>query len=119
MNVKPNSAGTPHALLRSAVTTNSAPSITPNISSGAMIGAERNRPTKLICMPTHAPAIVGSIDSASSQYVLRSTRFWLSATTDARLRAHRLAGEHRLQPGFHVTSKKGSTGPERSLRRLE
>ena len=43
MNVKPNSAGTPHALLRSAVTPNSAPIITPNISSGAMMGAAANR----------------------------------------------------------------------------
>ena len=81
MNVKPNSAGTPHALLRNAVTANSAPSITPNIASGASMGAERNKPTKFICMPTHAPAIVGSIDRASNQYVLRNTRFWLSATT--------------------------------------
>ena len=32
-----------------------------------MIGAAANSPTKFICMPTHAPAIVGSIDSASSQ----------------------------------------------------
>ena len=30
---------------------------------------------KLNCMPAHAPAIVGSIDKASSKYVLRSTRF--------------------------------------------
>ena len=67
MNVKPNRAGTPHALLRSAVTPNSAASITPNIASGARIGAERNSPTKFICIPTHAPAIVGSMDSASSQ----------------------------------------------------
>ena len=39
MNVKPSSATTPHALLRSRVTTNSEPSIAANISSGAMIGA--------------------------------------------------------------------------------
>ncbi len=29
---------------------------------------------KLSCIPAKAPATVGSIDSASSQYVLRSTR---------------------------------------------
>ena len=32
-----------------------------------MIGAALNSATKLSCMPTNAPAIVGSIDSASSQ----------------------------------------------------
>ena len=67
MNVKPNSAGTPHALLRSRVTTNSEPSIAPNISSGVMIGAALNSAMKLNCMPAKAPAIVGSMDSASSQ----------------------------------------------------
>ena len=67
MNVKPNSATTPQLLLRSRVTTNSDPIITPNISSGVMIGAARNRLMKLSCMPASAPAIVGSIDSASSQ----------------------------------------------------
>ncbi len=40
-----------------------------------MIGADWNRLAKLSCMPTNAPAIVGSIDSASSQYVLRRTVF--------------------------------------------
>lgn len=66
-NVKPSSATTPHELLRSAVTTNSIPSIAPNITSGVMIGAALNSATKLSCMPTQAPATVGSIDSASSQ----------------------------------------------------
>ena len=67
MNVKPNSATMPQPLLRSRVTTKSDPSIAANISSGAMIGAERNTDAKLSCMPTYAPTIVGSIDSASSQ----------------------------------------------------
>ena len=67
MNVKPKRATTPQPLLRSSVTTNSDPSIAANISSGAMIGADWNRLAKLSCMPTNAPAIVGSIDSASSQ----------------------------------------------------
>ena len=67
MNVKPNSATTPQALLRSAVTTNSEPIITPNISSGAMIGYAMNTRARLNCIPANAPAIVGSIDSASSQ----------------------------------------------------
>jgi hypothetical protein len=51
MNVKPNSAGTPQALLRSAVTPNSAPIITASIRSGAMIGAAMNTLTKLSCSP--------------------------------------------------------------------
>jgi|GEM_PF-3779384 len=67
MKVKPKSAGTPHALLRSAVTPKSAPIITPNISSGAMTGDAANRLRKFNCIPAHAPATVGSIDSDSSQ----------------------------------------------------
>ena len=67
MNVKPNSATTPQLLLRSAVTTNNEPIITPNMSSGAMIGDALKNAKKLSCMPTNAPAIVGSIVSASSQ----------------------------------------------------
>ena len=43
------------------------PNIAPNISIGAMIGDVLNMPAKLIDVPNHAPAIVGSIDSASSQ----------------------------------------------------
>ena len=67
MNVKASSATTPHALSRKRVTTNSDAIIAPNIKSGVMIGAERNRATKFSCMPSHAPATTGSIDSASSQ----------------------------------------------------
>ena len=37
------------------------------IWTGAMMGAARNTAAKLNCMPTNAPATVGSIDSASSQ----------------------------------------------------
>ena len=66
-NVKPNRAATPHALLRSAETTNRPPIITPNMISGAMIGLATNTLARFICMPTSAPPIVGSIVSANSQ----------------------------------------------------
>ena len=65
--VKPKIARTPQLLLRSAETTNSMPNIAPNISSGAMIGDALNIPAKFNDMPKYAPAIVGSIDRASSQ----------------------------------------------------
>src|SRR5689334_14935544 len=81
MNVKPNTATTPQPLLRSADTMNSDPIIAANISSGAMIGEVRKNAAKLIAMPTYAPAIVGSIDIASSQYVLRNTLFGAATTT--------------------------------------
>ncbi len=81
MNVKANSATTPQLELRSRLTMNSEPSIAANISSGAMIGAALNTEMKLNCMPTNAPAIVGSIDSASSQYVLRRTVFCATGST--------------------------------------
>jgi hypothetical protein len=67
MNVKPSNAATPHTLLRSAVTINSEPIITPNISNGVMIGAALNSAMKLSDMPAIAPAMVGSIDNASNQ----------------------------------------------------
>jgi hypothetical protein len=44
-----------------------------------MIGAALNSEMKLSCMPAKAPATVGSIDSASSQYVLRRTRLLSTA----------------------------------------
>jgi hypothetical protein len=37
------------------------------MSSGAMTGDPAKSARKLSCIPAHAPAIVGSIDSASSQ----------------------------------------------------
>ena len=125
MNVKPNSATTPQALLRSSVTTNSMPSIAANISSGVMIGAERKRPAKLICMPTNAPAIVGSIDSASSQYVLRRTVFCaigseippLPPLPDDRGSTGATCGRprhHRFEFAFHGASKVARIGPSNS-----
>jgi hypothetical protein len=35
---------------------------------------------KPVDTPIHAPITVGTSDSASSQYVLRRTRFWVSAS---------------------------------------
>ncbi len=32
------------------------------------------------CTPIHAPRMVGSIEIASSRYVLRRTRFWAGAS---------------------------------------
>ena len=65
--MKPKTPSTPQLLLRSAETTKSIPNIAPNIRSGAMIGDALNMPAKLSDMPKYAPAIVGSIDNASSQ----------------------------------------------------
>src|SRR5205823_9722795 len=74
MNVKPKSAATPHALLRRSVTTHNDPIMTASIRSGVMIGEVLKAAMKLSCIPANAPAIVGSSDRASSQYVLRRTR---------------------------------------------
>src|SRR5437762_9368671 len=79
-NVKPKTAATPQLLLRSAETTNSMPNIAPNISKGAKIGDVLYSAAKFIDMPAYAPTTVGSMDSASNQYVLRMTLFWSSTT---------------------------------------
>ena len=65
--MKPSSAATPQLLLRSLATAKAEPIIAPSISSGVAIGWAANTATKLSCMPTQAPATVGSNDSASSQ----------------------------------------------------
>src|SRR5204863_3497391 len=81
MKVKPKTARTPHPVLRRAATRNSEPNIAAIMSSGAMIGDAWKNAAKLSDIPTKAPATVGSIDSASSQYVLRRTLFGATAGT--------------------------------------
>jgi hypothetical protein len=113
MNVKPNSAATPHPLLRSAVTTNSEPNIAAIITSGVAIGCSVYSVRQSSCMPANAPTIVGSSVSASSQYVLRRTRFESTATaTCPRLAMSPYVTGSRLRS--IVPPPKAPQGPESS-----
>ena len=98
-NVKPSSTGTPAAEFFVFSIANIKPKAPPRKTIRLMPGPIA--PTMPVLTPIHAPSTVGTIESASSQYVLRRTR--LRSASD--IATASVAGKDGLQALVHGTSR--------------
>src|SRR6266851_4812770 len=102
----------PKPLLRLATIANCRPITPANIARLIAIGCAIMMPA--VAMPANAPITVGIIVSASRRYVLRSTRFWESASVVDAVRSGAIIGDSGC-----IQSLLGRSGGSRSTQHLE